>query len=66
LEARFGEGEIDPYEYLAQIKGAVVKDTKAKGLYERKQDIARLAFIKEKIAILEKEIKELEEGLAHG
>jgi len=64
LEAKFGEGEVDPNEYLNQLKNSVAKDKRAKEFYEQRQDLARLAFIKEKLPIVEKEIQELEEALA--
>lgn len=49
---------------MNELKNSVVKDKRTKEFYEQRQDIARLAFIKEKLPIVEKEIQELEEALA--
>ena len=45
MEAKFGDGEVDPEEYLAQLKQGLGRDYKLVELYKNKQDESRLAFI---------------------
>ena len=63
MQANFEAGNIQPEEYLEQLVQALKRDKKLMEFYEGKRDAERLAFLKEKINIMENEAKELKEGL---
>ena len=64
METKFGEGEIDPNEYVNILKGMLQRDKKLVDFYKSKGDQDRLAFTIEKMKLVFKEQKELEEALA--
>jgi len=66
LETKFGEGDIDPNQYLEILSGSIARDKILLEFYRSKGDGDRLAFIAEKMKLTIQEKKELEEALAAG
>jgi len=63
MQVQFEGGAIEPEDYLERLVQGLKRDKKLKEFYESKKDFERLAFINEKINIVENEARELKEGL---
>lgn len=59
-----GEGEIDPMQYMAELKNCIERNKILQDFYKSKGETARLDFIKELSQYSAKELKEIEEQLA--
>ena len=64
MEAKFGDGDIDPNQYVGILKAAIDRDKKLIEFYKGKGDNDRLLFIAERMKLTMGECKELEDALA--
>lgn len=64
MEARFGNGDIEPTQYVEILKAGIERDNKLTEFYKAKGDNSRMAFVEAKLKLMTGELTELEAALA--